>query len=115
MMLLAALLLIANPTEREIMMSDNAAATAYEAHLLCLATATFQHADDRRSSKLVAAEVLSLCRPEGEALRAALIKAFTKNQHLLAANRSPQDAADADLAEVPGLVERMIIDQRIQK
>ena len=115
MMLLAALLLMANPTEREIMMNDDAAATAYEVHLLCLATASFQRRDDRRDAKLVAAEVLALCRPESAAVRAALIKAFTKNKHLLAANRSPEQAADADLAEVPGMVEQMIIDQRIQK
>ena len=114
-MLLAALLLMANPTEREIMMNDDAAATAYEVHLLCLATASYQRRDDRRDAKLVAAEVLSLCQTEGEALRVALLKVFTKNKHLLAANRSPQEAADADLAEVPGMVEQMIIDQRIQK
>jgi hypothetical protein len=115
MMLLAALLFMANPTEREIMAGDDEAATAYEVHLLCLATASVQRTEDQRDAKLVAAEIIATCRPEGEALRAALIKAFTKNQHLLAAKRSPQDAADADLAEVPGMVERMIIDQRIKK
>jgi len=114
MILLAALLLAADPAPLSLQPFDDeeTAARAFEVHLFCLANHGFERRNENGDVSALAAQIIASCNDEAAALRAALSDVYTRKPQLLPAGSTPEWAAQSYVTTMNERVEAMIEEGR---
>jgi predicted TPR repeat methyltransferase len=117
MILIALFLAAADPAPLSIdpFMDEPTAAKALEAHLTCLAHDAFERRDDSRDPRLVAADAVNACRNQAHRLSVSLAEVYSRKPNLLPAGKTPEQAADAYVAQMNDRTELVIKEGRVHK